>query len=316
MLWLSITIISYLLFAVVFLVDKYLLTGPIGNPKVLTFYIGLMGALGILAVPFGIISPAPAVAIVTALATGAIRIWATYYYFRALQTSEASRIITAVNAVQPVISVCLAWIISRGAAVLEIKELAAFALILAGSVVIMAEKNIFSRSTLRFSAISAFLFSLSFIGAKRVYEYFAALSLAPAILNLDKGFASGFLWMGFGSLLAALAFLLSPSARQVIFAKKREAGAGKIAGVFLANQSAGAMAFILQNYAVNLAPLAFVAVINALAGVQYIFLFVFTVIISTYFPKILKEKTTLPIVIQKLAAIALIIAGLAIFSLN
>jgi hypothetical protein len=72
----------------------------------------------------------------------------------------------------------------------------------------------------------------------------------------------------------------------------------------------------MQNFAIALAPLAFVAVINALAGVQYAFLFILTLIISTYFPRVIKEKITPAIVLQKLAAIAFILSGLAILALK
>jgi len=53
-----------------------------------------------------------------------------------------------------------------------------------------------------------------------------------------------------------------------------------------------------------------VAIINALAGVQYAFLFILTTIISVYFPKIIKENITPRIIAQKLSAITLIAAGL------
>lgn len=56
------------------------------------------------------------------------------------------------------------------------------------------------------------------------------------------------------------------------------------------NQFLGGMAVVLQNLAIALAPLASVAIINALAGVQYAFLFILTTVISIYFPNIIKEK--------------------------
>ena len=52
MTWLTITAVSYLILAVVFLIDKYLLTGPIPNPKVYAFYSGTLGILILLFAPF------------------------------------------------------------------------------------------------------------------------------------------------------------------------------------------------------------------------------------------------------------------------
>ena len=52
MTWLLITLTSYLIFAVVFLIDKYLLVSSIRNPKVYAFYIGVLGIGGLLLIPF------------------------------------------------------------------------------------------------------------------------------------------------------------------------------------------------------------------------------------------------------------------------
>ncbi len=50
--WLLVAILSYLILAVVSLVDKYLLTNSIPNPKVYVFYVGTMGALVLILAPF------------------------------------------------------------------------------------------------------------------------------------------------------------------------------------------------------------------------------------------------------------------------
>jgi hypothetical protein len=76
----------------------------------------------------------------------------------------------------------------------------------------------------------------------------------------------------------------------------------------------GALANILQNWAIALSPLVYVSLINALQGIQYAFLLIFTVFISLKFPKILKEEIKSQILIQKIFAIFLIIIGLAILS--
>ncbi len=87
-------------------------------------------------------------------------------------------------------------------------------------------------------------------------------------------------------------------------------------GIFIANQTAGGGATILQNWAISLAPLSYVAVINALQGVQYAFLLIFTTFISLKFPHLLKEKISKGILFQKISAILLIGAGLVMLSLK
>ena len=306
MLWLPIAICAYLLFSVVFLIDKHILAGPIGNPRVLIFYVGMLGAFGTLLVPFGIIDFPGMAILALALVAGAIRIWATYLYFYPLDHCEVSRVTTAIGATQPIFSFWLAWMLSSGQATLGVWELAAFALLLAGSIVIVAEKSFFTFTTARLSLAASFLFSLSFILSKLVYD--------------RQPFVSAFVLMGFGSFVAALSFLSFVDVRKTLlhlsFSAKARARSSRSTVLFFTNQSMGAAAFILQNFAIALAPLAFVAVINALAGVQYAFLFVLTVIISTYFPRVIKEEITPAIVLQKLTAIAFILSGLAILALK
>ena len=71
-----------------------------------------------------------------------------------------------------------------------------------------------------------------------------------------------------------------------------------------------------QNWAIFLAPLAFLAIINALQGVQYVFLLIFAVLLSLKFPQILKEEISREIIFQKVVAILLIGGGLVILALT
>jgi drug/metabolite transporter (DMT)-like permease len=306
MLWLPIAICAYLLFSVVFLIDKHILAGPIGNPRVLIFYVGMLGLSGVLLIPFGLVNFPGIMILALALSAGLIRILATYLYFYALDHCEVSRVTTAIGATQPIFSFWLAWMLSAGQATLGVWELAAFVLLLAGSVVIVAEKSFFTFTTVRLSLTTSFLFSLSFILSKLTYD--------------AQPFVSAFALMGFGSFGGALFFLCFADVRKTLlhlsFSAKAREKSSKSTILFFTNQFFGAAAFIMQNFAIALAPLAFVAVINALAGVQYAFLFILTLIISTYFPRVIKEKITPAIVLQKLAAIAFILSGLAILALK
>ena len=52
MTWLVAALSTYLILAIVFLVDKYLLTQRIPNPKVYSFYVGGLGVLALVLIPF------------------------------------------------------------------------------------------------------------------------------------------------------------------------------------------------------------------------------------------------------------------------
>jgi hypothetical protein len=134
---------------------------------------------------------------------------------------------------------------------------------------------------------------------------------------LSQPFWSGLIWIRIGGFLTALGFLLSAEVRRQVFTKRTSPQKQKkTAIVFFGNQAVGASGNLLQSWAVALAPLAYVAVINALSGVQYAFLFIFSVIISLKFPAILREDVSRGIIIKKIIAIVLIGGGLALFTLK
>ena len=89
---------------------------------------------------------------------------------------------------------------------------------------------------------------------------------------------------------------------------------GKTTVIFLANQAAGGGAAILQNFAIFLAPLAYISLVHALNGAQYVFLFIFATLASLKFPKMLKEEISKEIIFQKICAILLIAGGLALLA--
>jgi len=129
---------------------------------------------------------------------------------------------------------------------------------------------------------------------------------------LNQPFWSGFMWMRIGGFLAGISFLFTKQVRNEIFQKK-STFTRKTGSIFLVNQGAGAGAFILQNMAIALASINYLPFINALQGVQYVFLFLLVFFLTKRFPKISEERFTKEILIQKVISIGLICLGLIIF---
>ena len=300
--WLLITISSYLILAIVSLVDKYLLTSSIPNPKVYTFYVGTLGILVLLIAPFiGFYIPEIS-QIILSLLTGAIYIYALFWFFKSLRLFETSRVVPAIGGMTPLFSFGLIYILSSGKEILSFPEIIAFILLIFGSILITLErKKLITFKSLRFSVLTAFLFSLGLVLVKYVY--------------LAQPFWNAFIWMRIGGFLLALGFFIfAPEIKKEIF-QKREYSPKKTTVIFLSNQAAGAGANILQNWAIFLAPLIYVPIINALAGTQYLFLFIFAIFLSLKFPKIIKEEVSKAIILQKIIAILLIGAGLVLLVL-
>jgi len=287
--WLIVIILAYFLFAVVCLGDKYLLKGP-ANPKIYAFYVGVLGILTLLLAPFVGFSIPGVVGILFCLLAGAIYIFAILGVYEGLEKFEASRIIPAIGGFMPLFIFGLIYLFSGGREVLGFKEIIAFILLIFGSIFITWNplKRV-SFKSLQISAVTAFLFSLSFVLTKYVY--------------LMLPFWTGFIWIRISAFLIALFFIFFKEVRKEIFSKK-SSFSKKTSALFLFNQGVGAGAFILQNWAIALAGLAYLSIISALQGVQYIFLFILTIIV-------LKEELSKKVILQKFFAIIFIGIGLA-----
>jgi len=295
MLWLLITISAYFFLAISFFGDKFLLTGGIPNPKVYSFYVGILSIFVIIFIPFGFFFPSPS-QIFLAFLTGTLFLFGLYLYYSLIREFEVSRITPAIGGMIPILTFFFVYIFSRGEVAFSSKDIISFLLLTSGSVLIVIEKskNIFGKSFI-FSLGAAFYFALYFVLAKFIFT--------------SLTFINGFIWIRFGGFLAALFFLFFKEVRLQVF--NRPQGTGfKTTGIFIGNQIVGSSGAVLQNWAIALAPLVYVAFINALQGVQYGFLLIFTVLFSLKFPKILKEEISKETLSQKIIAILLISGGL------
>lgn len=300
--WALVAISSYFIFAAASFVDKYLLAGPMPHHRVYAFYIGILGGLALALIPFTDFYILEIKYILFSFIAGASFILGILWFFKGLKLYEPSRILPAVGGISPVFTILLIYIFSGGKEALKFSEIISFALIVFGSILITYEgtKKISGRS-LAISAISAFFFAVFFIFSKYVYAAY------PFLLGL--------IWVKISGAAAALIFLASSSFRNELF-KQKVGLQKKTAVIFFSSQAAGAFAGIMQNFAIALAPLIYVAFINALQGVQYVFLLIAAIFLSLKFPHILKEEISGRILFQKIAAILIISLGLAILAIK
>ena len=299
--WLIIALISYFILGAVSLGDKFLLSGK-PNPKVYAFYVGLLGGLVFLLIPFvGFYIPTFA-QIILSLVSGAFSIFALYFLFKGLEYFEASRIVPAMGGLIPVFTLSLFFIFSKGKEFLNFTDNFAFILLVLGSVVITYEKNVkISFASLLISFIAALFFAFHFVLSKYIY--------------LEQPFWNGFIIMRIGAFITALFFVFTKDVRKELFFKKPSFNK-KTGSFFILNQTAGAGAFILQHFAVYLAGISYVSIVMALQGAQYVFIFIFSLLLSIKAPWVIKEDINKNILFQKTLAILFIFSGLIILNLN
>ena len=297
MTWLIIAVSSYFILAIVFLIDKYILTGPIQSPKIYAFYSGILSVLALLIIPFVDFYIPSDFQIIISLAAGALFVIGLVWFYRAIQLFETSRVVPAISGILPIFSFLLIYIFSLGGESLSSSGFAAFFMIILGSVLITYKKINFTFKSLLFSSITAFLFALYFVLTKYVF--------------LEQTFWNGLIWIRMGAIAAAFFMLIFVKEVKEEIVSRRKIIPQK-APLLLLNQFLGAGGNLALIWAIFLAPLAYISIVNALQGIQHVFLLIMTVFLSLKFPQILKEEISRKVVFQKIIAILLIGGGLAL----
>lgn len=299
MIWLTAIILSYLCFALASLGDKIVLAGP-SKPKSYTFFVGALSLLSVFIIPFVEFGFPSGIGLSWVILEAIVYVAGLYAMFYALEEFDVSKVIPTIGATQPIIIAVLSFFF-WGYQAIEGNEMLAFIILLTGSVLISIEKSPkLTKKSLEISLITSVLFSLDFIFSKFVY--------------IEMPFWQGFIWMRIFSFIIVLVFLFDKGFRKEI--KDENSGFSRKTGIiFISAQMFGGLANILQSWSISLVPVAYLAIMNSMKGIQYVFLFILAVLISTLLPKVLKEEINKRIIIQKIISILLIGLGLAILVL-
>ena len=326
--WLLIIILAYFFLAIASLVDRYLLAGPLSNPGAYAFFVGLLGGLSLILVPFGFSIPNLS-QIALSLLTGAAWTLALFLFYLAITKSEVSRAVPAIGGFLPLFTFFISFVFFPKEMKVSLFYGFAFLFLILGSVLITLEKGKgIALKNLGLSILTAFVFGLGFFLSKLVY--------------LEQSFISGFIWIRMGGALAALFFLFSSQIRQAVFKQKLDIKKQisipfifaaserkersnllsfpseqekKLLG-FIFGQACGSFGVILQNYSISLAEINQLPIINALEGVRYVFLLFFVLILGRKFSHFLKEEVSKQAFLQKTLAILFISAGLVLLALK
>lgn len=297
MAWLLVAILSYFFFSLASLGDRYILIGP-PKPRVYAFYVGVLGIIVVLILPFVQFSlPSFSVAAISFF-TSLVFVLSIIFLYYGLERFEVSRIIPALGGFLPIFTFILSFFILNQQGFFSWPKLLSFCFLILGSIIISLEKSFnFSVKSLGLAGLSAFFLSLYFVLSKIVYS--------------NTSFWQGFISIRISAFLITLFLLLFSDVRKEVFQKKKSFNR-KTGVIFILAQSAGGLAVVLQNWAIALVSSFYISFISAVQGVQYVFLFILTVLFSLKSPDILKERISKRVVLQKIIAIVLIGTGLAL----
>ncbi len=306
MLWFIIALIGYLLLAVVFVLDKLILTKSVSKPVVYTFYSTIMMFAVIVAWPFGV-EMLNGIDWFWALVSGLAFGFALWTMFIAVKKGEASHINPFMGAVITIATYITSYLFLAES--LSPVQIWGIVILVFASFLLSFEK---SRNGSGFhmgfvwAILAGIFFAISHVSAKYLYDIYP--------------FLTGFVWTRFTTGFVGLICLAYPSVRRVFKKKqKTEKKQKKIPyakkhalGIVVANKAIGVVAVILLQYAIAIGS---VTLVNAMSGLQYVLMFLLIFILTKLAPKVFKEYFTKRELLMQTIAIILVVIGSAMFVL-
>lgn len=305
--WLIVASIGYFLIALEIVLDKFLLSSKrVSHPIIYAFYSGTLGLFALVFIPFGF-HMVPVAEILLRFLAGVVFIYGMLFLFYAIAKSEASRVTPVVGAVIPVITFFLSIIFLNER--LGKFESIGIALLIVGGIWISFDfkKN---RQKILFpgfywSIVAGIFLAISATWFKYFYNY-------------DQSFINVYVWTRCGAFLGVISFFAVPRWRKSLFGSllkfKKPGKEHQSSGLlFILAKATGGSGSILKEKATSFT-VASVTVVNALVSLEYVFIFILSIMFSLWMPNIFEESSDWKTVGQKIIGILIITAGVVLVS--
>lgn len=292
--WVIFSILAAFCWSISYTIDKYVLIQWVKRPLTPIVVLGIFGlaASGIVYFFYGF-SPLSYFYVFLSIIAGVFWGFGTIFYFRAAKVEEISRIVPLYH-LSPFFILIFAGIFLGE--VFSVLQYLGIVLLVIGAILIYSKNFLRIKigrafwpvilSVAFFASASVLLkYLLSFADYRTIFSYMrigAALALAPII------------WLYFPELIR----LVKKHGKRVIFA----ISASEIMNL-------AALMFITVA-----ASIGYITLVNAISSLDSFFVLFFTVILSVFFPSILKEEIRKTVIAQKVLAISLIFAGVILIT--
>lgn len=258
------------------------------------FWLGAISIFGLVLIPFGFHMP-PWKTIGIALAAGFCDLLATYFYYSALKSGEASEELAAMGGFSPVFTVLFA--IPLLGANLHGQLIGFILMSFGGFVMFFAEKLPLRKMLPRILAAAIF---------------FGLTNVLQKIAFNEAKFISGYVFFTIGTFVGAMALLIPPSWRVQIIRPPEQAKPRSRAGYFFNRFLAGVGSFLVVFAVSRANP----AVVEAISSIRYVVIFLGAYAITRLRPSWFKEDFSKWAVMVKAAGTALVVAGLVLVGLH
>ncbi len=307
MLWILLAAVAQFIYAVVAVLDKYIVSDEKILPRpfvyafytclvtgawILVYFIGLIPGLGNLALPTfsNVLSPSLTVVALSLLAAYTIFI-ALVSLYDALKKADASDIVPIIGATAAIFSFGLSWLFLDT----NLKPTFIWGIGLLALGTFFVSRLEFSRNTSLQVVHSGIFFALHLIAMKGLFE--------------ETDFDNGFFWSRVVLVLFALSLLLVPSYYEKIISQTKNTG--KKAGlIIIFNKILAGVAAFMVFKAIDLGE---VAVVQALDGLKFVFILIISIFFGSKIPHSAGENSNLPQdIFRKILFTTIIVAGFVV----
>lgn len=295
--WFFIALVAPATWSISNYIDKYLLSKyfKAKSPAVLIIFSSLVGLLIapiILAFHPQALSVSLGEALIFAL-SGILYVLAVIPYLFALENEDTSLVVPLYQTI-PVMSYLLGY--------LFLKETLATHQILASLVVIASAIGLAVDVSSQKIGFKFRVFWLMLLAS----TMFALDTVLFKVAGVQSDYWTGAFWKYIGFLIPAVFMLVFVKRYRQEFAQVWKANQANVIGLNITNELVNTIAVLAMNFAVLIAPLALVWVVN---GFQPFFVFVYGLLLTIFFPKIVQEDIRTNVLVQKAFFIVLMFIG-------
>ena len=258
------------------------------------FWLGAISIFGVVVAFFGFRLP-PLRYVAMGFSAGVLDLVASYFYYAALKAGEASEELAAMGGFGPVATALIAIPLLRSPIG---GDLIGFIVMTIGGFIMFFASKVPLKKMLPKILLASVAFGMTNVLQKIVFDH--------------TNFATGFVFYTLGTFIGAMALLVPPSWRKQIFVHSEEAPPRSKIGYMMNRFLAGLGSFLVVFAISRTSP----AMVEAISGVRYVIIFLGAYAITKWKPSWFKEDFRGWVLLAKVVATALVIAGLVLVGLH
>jgi uncharacterized membrane protein len=298
------TAIAHLLNSVVALIDKFLVTSKqVPKPQLYVFYSGVLAFLSVLIFAldplFGsfISFELPSISNISFPSNSVLlfsvfsalnALLGLYYMFKAFCRADASDVVPVVASISAFFTLIISFLLLD--TTLSSNFLIGFVLLIVGTFLVSRFR--FGLKTFLDTLLSGLFFGINATTLKLVFN--------------AVGFDNGIFWFSLFMTLLSLLMLFSRDIRETFKHHRKSKKAKSSFVLIFSNKILAGLAGILLAKAISSGN---VSIVQALGGLQFVFLFILAILIGPYTNVDLGENVKKKDIVQKLISIGIIFAG-------